>query len=153
MRVLLQRVTNVNVVVEGKTIGAVEQGYMALLGVKSGDTKEMADYLATKMCELRVFSDEEGKLNLSLLDINGSALVISQFTLCADCKKGRRPSCSSAEKPDAANEMYEYFCNKLGELGITNVQKGEFGADMAVTLTNDGPVTILLDSDEIMPKK
>lgn len=152
MKAVLQRVTNANVVVEGKTLGEISQGYMILLGVRQGDTEKEAAYLAQKTAELRVFTDENDKLNLSLLDIGGGALVISQFTLCADCKKGRRPSFISAEKPQEANRLYEFFCDELLRLGVPRVEKGEFGADMAVTLTNDGPVTILLDTDEIMPK-
>lgn len=152
MKAVLQRVTNANVNVEGSVLGEIGQGYMILLGVKQGDTEKEAAYLAQKTAELRVFTDENDKLNLSLLDIGGGALVISQFTLCADCKKGRRPSFVSAEKPDEANRLYEFFCDELKKLGVQNVQKGQFGADMAVTLTNDGPVTILLDTEEIMPK-
>lgn len=152
MKAVLQRVTNANVKVDGTIIGEVGQGYMILLGVRSGDTEKEATYLAQKTAELRVFTDENDKLNLSLLDIEGGALVISQFTLIADCKKGRRPSFINAEKPDEANRLYEFFCSELSRLGVKTIQKGEFGADMAVTLTNDGPVTILLDTDEIMPR-
>ena len=152
MKALLQRVTSSSVTVDGVVLGEVAQGYMILLGVKQGDTKAQADYLVKKVTELRVFTDENDKLNLSLLDIKGEALVISQFTLCADCKKGRRPSFISAEKPDEANSLYKYFCEKLTELGVSKVARGEFGADMKVSLTNDGPVTIMLDTEELMSK-
>ena len=121
-----------------------------MLGVKQGDTEKEADFLASKVANLRVFSDENDKMNLSLLDIGGEALVISNFTLYADCSHGRRPSFINAEKPDKANELYEYFCSKLKEQGVVSVEKGEFGADMKVSLLNDGPVTIILDTEEIM---
>lgn len=153
MRALLQRVKNAEVSIDGETVGKIEQGYLILLGVKIGDTEREAQFLAKKAAELRVFTDSEDKMNLSLLDIGGEALVVSQFTLYADCKKGRRPAFVGAEKPPVASELYERYVELLRENGVSNVQTGRFGADMLVTLQNDGPVTIMLDTDEIMPQK
>ena len=150
MRVVLQRVSFANVEINKEIKGKCKNGFLVLLGVKQGDTEKEADFLASKVANLRVFSDENDKMNLSLLDIGGEALVISNFTLYADCSHGRRPSFINAEKPDKANELYEYFCSKLKEKGVTSVEKGEFGADMKVSLLNDGPVTIILDTEEIM---
>lgn len=148
MKAVIQRVTNASVVVEGKEIGAIDNGFLILLGVCEGDTIEDADILARKTANLRVFEDEAGKMNKSLLDLGYSALVISQFTLCADCKKGNRPSFIKAAKPDEAIPLYELYMEKLSENGVENVQHGEFGADMKVSLLNDGPVTILYDTNE-----
>lgn len=148
MRVLIQRVTEAKVEVEGNCIGKIGKGYLVLLGVAQGDTKQMADKLFDKMIKLRIFPDENGKSNLSLRDVEGELLVVSQFTLYADCKKGNRPSFINAGKPDMANELYEYFLS-LAKQEFGTVQCGEFGADMKVSLLNDGPFTILLDSDEI----
>lgn len=150
MRVVLQRVSFANVEINKEIKGKCKNGFLVLLGVKQGDTEKEADFLASKVANLRVFSDENDKMNLSLLDIGGEALVISNFTLYADCSHGRRPSFINAEKPDKANELYEYFCSKLKEQGVNSVEKGEFGADMKVSLLNDGPVTIILDTEEIM---
>ena len=150
MRVVLQRVSFANVEINKEIKGKCDKGFLVLLGVKQGDTEKEADFLASKVANLRVFSDENDKMNLSLLDIGGEALVISNFTLYADCSHGRRPSFINAEKPDKANELYEYFCSKLKEQRVTSVEKGEFGADMKVSLLNDGPVTIILDTEEIM---
>lgn len=150
MRVVLQRVSFANVEINKEIKGKCEKGFLVLLGVKQGDTEKEADFLASKVANLRVFSDENDKMNLSLLDIGGETLVISNFTLYADCSHGRRPSFINAEKPDKANELYEYFCSKLKEQGVNSVEKGEFGADMKVSLLNDGPVTIILDTEEIM---
>ena len=150
MRVVLQRVSFANVEINKEIKGKCDKGFLVLLGVKQGDTEKEADFLASKVANLRVFSDENDKMNLSLLDIGGEALVISNFTLYADCSHGRRPSFINAEKPDKAHELYEYFCSKLKEKGVTSVEKGEFGADMKVSLLNDGPVTIILDTEEIM---
>jgi D-tyrosyl-tRNA(Tyr) deacylase len=121
-----------------------------LLGVQQGDSQKEADFLAKKIANLRVFCDENDKMNLSLLDIKGEALVISNFTLCADCSHGRRPSFINAEKPDNANLLYSYFCQQLKSQGVASVETGEFGADMKVSLLNNGPVTIILDTQEIM---
>ena len=147
MKAVIQRVKCADVSVDGKTVGKIDKGYMILLGVVEGDTVECAELLAAKVSKLRVFEDENGKMNLSVLDVGGEALVVSQFTLCADCKKGNRPSFIRSAHPDRANELYEYFCNKLLENGVKNVEKGVFGADMKVELLNDGPVTILYDSE------
>ena len=148
MKAVIQRVTNASVVVEGKEIGAIDNGFLILLGVCEGDTAEDADILARKTANLRVFEDEAGKMNKSLLDLGYSTLVISQFTLCADCKKGNRPSFIKAAKPGEAIPLYELYMEKLRENGVENVQHGEFGADMKVSLLNDGPVTILYDTNE-----
>ncbi len=146
MKAVIQRVKNASVSVDGKVIGAIETGFLVLLGVYEDDTNEDTQILAKKVSSLRIFCDEDDKMNLSLLDIGGSALVISNFTLCADTKKGNRPSFTLAKEPVAANSEYELFCQLLKENGVNNVQKGEFGADMKVELLNDGPVTIILDT-------
>ena len=151
MRALIQRVSHAAVSVDGKVTGSVEQGFLILLGVKVGDTENEARFLAKKTAELRVFTDSEDKMNLSLLDIGGSALVVSQFTLYADCKKGRRPAFVNAERPPVASDLYEKYVELLKENGVKNVQTGVFGAHMMIDLVNDGPVTIMLDTDEIMP--
>ncbi len=152
MKAVIQRVGFSNVKVDGETIGEIENGFMILLGVMEGDTESDADLIAKKTAAMRIFEDENGKMNLSLQDTNGSCLVISQFTLAADCKKGNRPSFINAAKPDEANRLYEYFMQKLKENGVNKVESGSFGADMKVTLLNDGPVTIILDSEAIKPK-
>ena len=149
MKAVLRRVTHANVVVDNELISEIKSGFLILLGVDNTDTKEDADVLSKKISGMRVFEDENGKMNLSLTDIGGSVLVISQFTLLADCKKGRRPSFVNAGAPDMANELYEYFCERIKNDGIEEVKKGIFGADMKVSLLNDGPVTILLDSKEL----
>lgn len=148
MRVVLQRVTSAQVSVEGNVIGKINQGYLALVGIRDDDTKEIVAKLAKKSAELRVFSDDEGKMNRSLADVQGSILSVSQFTLYADCRKGRRPSFVRAAKGECANALYEYYNDQLRSYGI-QVETGEFGADMQVSLVNDGPVTIILDSDEM----
>ena len=144
MKLVVQRVKNAKVDVEGKTVGTIDKGFLVLLGVTHNDTKDTADYLVKKLCNLRVFEDENQKMNLSLKDVNGKLLIVSQFTLYADCTGGNRPSFVNAAKPDIANELYEYFCDRCKENGI-EVQKGIFGADMKVSLLNDGPVTIILE--------
>ena len=148
MKAVLQRVLNSNVEIDGKIVGEVEKGYMILLGVADGDTKEDADWLLRKIPTLRVFEDDNGKMNRSCLDVDGEILVISQFTLLADCAHGRRPSFTKSAPPNIANELYEYFVEGLKQAGIKKVATGVFGADMKVSLVNDGPVTILLDSKE-----
>ena len=148
MKFVIQRVTHASVTVDSKTVGKIEKGFMVLIGVSSEDTKENADKMIKKMLGLRIFEDENGKTNLSLDDVNGELLLISQFTLYADCKKGNRPSFTNAGAPDMANEMYEYIiseCEKSGK----KVEKGIFGADMKVELLNDGPFTIVLDSRDL----
>lgn len=152
MRALLQRVKKASVTVEGKVIGSVGEGYLILLGVREGDTIAEAKFLAQKTAELRVFTDPDGKMNLSMMDVGGGALVVSQFTLYADCKKGRRPSFIDAMKPPMAEELYLDYVRFLKEAGVSHVETGEFGADMLVSIDNDGPVTIMLDTDEIMKK-
>jgi len=147
MKLVVQRVKNSNVVVDGKIIGQIDKGFMVLIGVAHQDTTEIADYLVQKLINLRVFEDENEKMNLSLKDIDGELLLISQFTLYADCSKGNRPSFIGAAKPEKANELYEYFVKKCIENNIKKVETGEFGANMQVTLQNDGPVTIILEKN------
>lgn len=147
MRAVVQRVTSSKVSVNGKTVGEIGKGFSVLLGVVEGDTDEQAILLAGKIARLRVFEDENGKMNLSVNDVGGEILAISQFTLCADCKKGNRPSFTLSAAPDEANRLYELFCSELSANGVRNVEKGIFGADMAVDIANDGPVTIMLDTD------
>ncbi len=149
MRVLLQRVTAGSVVVEGQTVGTVDHGYVALLGVGPGDTPELARKLAEKLVHLRVFNDEQGKFNRSLLDVAGGVLVVSQFTLYADARKGRRPSFTDAAPPDRARPLCDHFVQCLRALGVPRVETGQFGAHMQVEIHNDGPVTIWLDSAEL----
>lgn len=147
MRAVVQRVTSSKVSVDGKIVGEIGKGFNVLLGVVEGDTDEQAILLAGKIARLRVFEDENGKMNLSVNDVGGEILAISQFTLCADCKKGNRPSFTLSAAPDEANRLYELFCSDLSANGVRNVEKGIFGADMAVDIANDGPVTIMLDTD------
>ena len=144
MKLVVQRVKNAKVEVEGKITGNIEQGFLVLLGITHEDTKEEANYLVKKLCNLRVFTDENGKMNLSLKQVEGKLLSVSQFTLYADCTNGNRPSFTEAAKPKQANELYEYFCRCCEEQGIP-VEKGIFGADMKVSLLNDGPVTIIME--------
>lgn len=146
MKAVIQRVSSASVKVDGNIKGKIEKGFLILLGVEASDIYDDADILARKIAALRIFCDENDKMNLSLSDICGEALVISNFTLCADTKKGNRPSFTGAKSPDVANEMYEYFCEKLSENGIKKVEHGVFGADMKVELLNDGPVTLILDT-------
>ena len=147
MKLVVQRVKNANVVVENETIGEINQGFMVLLGVAPTDTKEIADFLVQKLVHLRIFEDENEKMNLSIQDIDGELLIVSQFTLYANCNHGNRPSFTEAAKPDMANELYEYFVEKCKEENIKKVATGEFGADMQVSLQNDGPVTIMLEKE------
>lgn len=149
MRFVIQRVTNSSVTVDGQVIGKIGKGFMVLIGVEDNDTKAIADKMISKLIGLRVFQDENDKMNLSLKDVDGELLLISQFTLYADCKKGNRPSFIRAGKPDMANEMYQYIIGECKKQ-ISVVEQGEFGADMKVELLNDGPVTIILDSADIM---
>ncbi len=146
MRALIQRVTSASVTIDGETVGAVQQGLLILLGVTHSDTENDAVYLAEKIANLRIFCDEQDKMNLSLLDIHGEALVISQFTLYGDCRKGRRPGFSDAARPELADPLYERFVSLLREQGVEKVDTGRFGADMKVALVNDGPVTMLVES-------
>ena len=148
MRFVVQRVTHASVTVYGNVIGKIGQGFMVLIGVSDEDTKETADKMVKKLLGLRIFEDENGKTNLDIHTVGGSLLLISQFTLYADCKHGNRPSFIKAGKPDMANEMYEYIIAECREQ-VETVETGEFGADMKVELLNDGPFTILLDSDQL----
>ncbi len=147
MKAVIQRVSEASVTVDGKLISSVNKGYLLLLGVMKGDTEEKAELLARKVAALRIFCDENGKMNLSVNDVGGEILSVSQFTLCADCKKGNRPSFTNSEEPEKATYLYEYFCNELLKNGVKSVKKGIFGADMKVALINDGPVTITYDTD------
>lgn len=149
MRLLVQRVLEGSVTVEGNIIGQINKGYVVFLGVENEDTKEIADKMATKLMNLRIFEDENGKTNLSIRDVDGEILLISQFTLYADCHHGNRPSFINAGKPDMANDLYEYMIQKLST-ECRKVESGSFGADMKVALINDGPFTIWLDSKEII---
>ena len=148
MRFVIHRVTEASVTIDGERSGKIGKGYLVLIGVADTDTKEIADKMIRKMIGLRIFEDEQGKTNLSLADVDGGLLLVSQFTLYANCKRGNRPSFIEAGKPDMANEMYEYIIEKCRE-SVDEVQTGEFGADMKVQLLNDGPFTILLDSDQL----
>lgn len=149
MRCVIQRVLSASVSVDGKTVGSIDKGFLLLLGVAEGDTDADADKLANKIAAMRVFEDAEGKMNLSVKDVGGEILAVSQFTLCADCKKGNRPSFIGAMKPDGANRLYELFMALLKENGVKRVEHGIFGADMQVSLINDGPVTIILDTETL----
>lgn len=144
MKLVIQRVKKAEVKVDGQTVGKIDEGFLVLIGIKVGDTKEQADYLVKKLCNLRVFSDENWKMNKSLNDVNGKLLIVSQFTLYANCSEGNRPSFIEAARPEEAIPLYEYFCNECMKKNI-EVQKGIFGADMKVELLNDGPVTIVME--------
>lgn len=148
MKIVAQRVREASVKIDGKIHGQVEGGFMVLVGFHPKDTEKIVDKMVDKLIHLRVFEDEHGKMNLSLNNVGGHILSISQFTLYADCRKGRRPGFTDAAKPDIAIPLYEYFNRRIKESGI-HVETGIFGADMKVSLINDGPVTIILDSDEI----
>ena len=147
MRAIIQRVKNSTVTVDGEIKGSIGKGYNVLLGVMNGDGEAQAQLLASKIAKLRVFEDENGKMNKSVLDIGGGILVISQFTLCADIKKGNRPSFTDSSPPAEADRLYQYFCNCLRDNGIAQVETGVFAADMLVDIANDGPVTIMMDTD------
>ena len=144
MKTVIQRVTQSSVTVDGKVVGKIGKGLMILFGVGQNDTEDQADYLADKIASMRIFEDSNDKMNLSIKDINGEFLVISQFTLYADCRKGNRPNFMNAGKPDEASRLYDYFCTRLENKGF-KVEKGVFGAHMNVSLVNDGPVTIELE--------
>ena len=150
MKFVIQRVTKASVTVDSNVIGKIDKGFLVLIGICEDDTKDIADKMVDKMIELRIFDDAEGKTNLSLNDVGGSLLLVSQFTLYADCKKGNRPSFLKAGNPEFANQMYEYIIEKAKTYENIKVERGEFGADMKVELLNDGPFTIILDSNEIM---
>ena len=148
MKLVIQRVTHASVTVDNNVIGKIGKGYMVLIGVSDTDTKEIADKMVDKMIKLRIFEDENGKTNLSLADVGGELLLISQFTLYANCKRGNRPSFIEAGSPDHANALYEYIIEKCKER-VDVVEQGEFGAEMKVELLNDGPFTVILDSEQI----
>ena len=148
MKFVIQRVKNASCTVENQIIGEIQQGFCVFIGVSNEDNTEIADKMIKKLIGMRIFEDENGKTNLSLADVDGSLLLISQFTLYADCKKGNRPSFTNAGNPELANSLYEYIIEKCKEQ-ITNVQTGSFGADMKIALLNDGPFTIVLDSAEL----
>lgn len=148
MRFIIQRVTEAKVEVEGKTVGEIGTGFLVLIGICEGDTEREADKLVKKLLGMRIFADETGKMNLSLDDVGGKLLLVSQFTLYADCKKGNRPSFTRAAGPEAANQLYEYIVKQCRQSGKT-VECGAFGADMKVSLVNDGPFTVILDSAEL----
>lgn len=150
MRIILQRVTQGSVTVDGQITGVIGTGFVALVGITHTDTQTEADMLAKKTANLRVFEDTEGKMNLSALDVGGGVLVVSQFTLYADARKGRRPSFTDAARPEQAAPLVEYFAERLRAEGIQRVEKGVFGAMMQVAIHNDGPVTIILDSRDMM---
>ena len=148
MRVVLQRVTSASVSVEGAVVGSIGRGFLLLVGVSDEDTMEVADRMTDKICRLRIFADENGRTNLSLADVGGELLVISQFTLYADCRKGNRPGFTGAGAPDWANRVYEHMVERCGNF-VSRVEHGVFGADMEVRLVNDGPFTLVLDSQEL----
>ena len=153
MRAVVTRVAGASVTIAGNVNGRIGRGFLVLLGVGPNDTEETADRLAEKICNLRVFEDENGKMNLNLEQTGGALLVVSQFTLYADCKKGNRPSFIAAGRPEISEPLYESFVHELIALGVEKVATGQFGADMQVYIQNNGPVTIVLDTDEIMPKR
>ncbi len=152
MKAVIQRVSRAKVTVGERVTGEISKGFLVLLGVMDGDTEEQMKLLAKKVSEIRIFNDENDKMNLSLSQVSGSVLVVSQFTLCADVSHGRRPSFTPSAAPNAAKDLYEKFCKEIKNLGISDVQTGEFGADMKVELLNDGPVTIIMNTDEWMKK-
>jgi len=149
MKIVLQRVAEAKVEIDGAVKGQIGKGYLLLVGVVAEDTKEIADKMIEKISRLRIFQDSEGKTNLGISEVGGEVLIISQFTLCADCRKGNRPSFINAGNPAMAKELYEYIIEKSKPL-FRNVECGEFGADMKVSLVNDGPFTLVLDSNEIL---
>ncbi len=152
MKFIIQRVDKASVSVEKRVVGSINHGFLVLVGVCNSDTREIADKMIRKMLQLRIFPDDNGKINLDLKNVNGELLIISQFTLYADCRKGNRPSFTNAGKPELANNMYEYILEKC-KSEIPRVEHGIFGEHMEVTLINNGPFTIILDSDEICRKE
>ena len=149
MKAILQRVSNASVTVDSQLISSIGCGFLIRLGVESDDNEAEALALAKKISGLRIFTDENDKMNLSLAEVNGEVLVVSNFTLCADCKKGRRPNFEKAARGEQANSLYEFFCKTLADLGVRKVSKGVFGADMKITLENDGPFTVVLESEQL----
>ena len=153
MKAVVQRVTSAAVTVDANIIGEIKNGFLVLLGIAPGDTQADAQKLADKIARLRVFADENGKMNRSVLDVGGDILVVSNFTLYADCRHGCRPSFTHSARPNDAQPLYEYFMQMLKQAGVKNVSAGQFGADMQVALVNDGPVTLVLDTAELMGKR
>ncbi len=153
MIALIQRSLKASVTVEEKIVGAIDSGLAVFVGVFKDDTDAECDYLARKIANLRIFKDENDRMNKSVLDVGGGVLAISNFTLCADAKKGTRPSYDGAQRPEEANRLYERFCVKLKENGVEKVEKGIFGAYMKVSVENDGPISIVLDTEKIMSKQ
>ena len=149
MKYVIQVVSKASVEVEGKIVGSIDKGFLVLIGIGHDDTKEIADKMMDKLVKLRIFDDENGKTNLSLADVNGSLLLVSQFTLYANCKKGNRPSFTDAGAPQMSEELYDYICDSLSER-VPKVERGIFGADMKVLLVNEGPFTVILDSEQIL---
>ena len=149
MRAVLQVVDRAEVTVDDRTVGAIKKGFLILLGVEDEDTEELTDKMMDKICKLRIFEDENGKTNLSLADVGGEILMVSQFTLYADCRKGNRPSFVKAGAPDYANKLYEHACERCRQNGF-KVEQGEFGAYMKISLVNDGPFTLMLDSATLL---
>lgn len=145
MKLIIQKVKKAKVEVKNNVVGQIDKGYMVLLGIKKGDTEKEADYLAKKLCNLRIFEDDNGKMNLSIKDVNGELLIISQFTLYGNTKEGNRPSFIEVEEPEKANELYKHFLIKCKENGIEKVEQGMFGEHMEVSLINDGPNTIIME--------
>lgn len=152
MKFLIQRVKSASVEIDSKLFSEIDKGYLVLVGISDDDTKEIADKMIQKLIGLRIFEDENGKTNLSIKDVNGDMLIVSQFTLYADCKKGNRPSFIKAGNPEHANALYQYILEKTSQTYEKQIYSGEFGADMKISLINDGPFTIILDSLEIMSK-
>lgn len=148
MRFVIQRVNNASVAVDNNVIGAINKGFLVLVGINNDDNEQIADKMVKKLIGMRIFEDSEGKTNLDLAAVNGELLIVSQFTLYADCKKGNRPSFIKAGAPDHANRLYEYIISECRK-SVSVVEHGRFGADMKISLLNDGPFTIILDSDEI----
>lgn len=153
MRCVIQRVSRASVTADGVPSGSIGRGLLLLVGVGEGDSEAEADRLAAKIAAMRIFCDDAERLNLSLTDTGLSALAVSNFTLYADCRRGNRPSFTAACAPDRANELYEYFCGRLRDCGVADVQKGVFGADMAIDMQADGPITIVLDTDRLKEKQ
>ncbi len=148
MRVVLQRCLEASVSVDGNIVGQIDHGLLILLGIGPGDEEREVQWMCKKVSQLRIFEDDQGKMNKSLLDVQGAALVVSQFTLYGNCRKGRRPSFAGAGHPSMAEPLVERFCTVLSEMGVEKVESGQFGADMKVSLINDGPVTLIIDSPE-----
>ena len=149
VKFVIQRVKNASLTIDGKEYGAIGLGLMVLCGISDSDNEAIADKMVKKLCNLRIFEDEQGKTNLSLADVDGELIIISQFTLYADCRKGNRPSFIKAGKPEMASPLYEYILTEAGKY-VPDVKRGVFGADMKITLLNDGPFTIVLDSEDIV---